>query len=90
MEKNQKPCRLDGHGRVTLPKTLLKKLMWEERDEIDVFIDEQTILLCKHKPNCIFCGRTQNVAQYKGKAFCSNCWDEINSMKTLTVPEKLG
>lgn len=87
MEKNQKTCHLDAHGRVTLPKPILKQLMWEERDEIDVFIEEQTILLRKHTPNCVFCGKTQNTVQYKGKVFCSNCWGEINSLKILTKRE---
>ena len=39
------------------------------------------------KGECVFCGKTQNTVQYKGKVFCSNCWGEINSLKILTKRE---
>ena len=43
------------------------------------YVDEDTIILRKHDPACVFCGGTKNIVSYRGKNICSDCAKELHS-----------
>ncbi|HHY52642.1 MAG TPA: AbrB/MazE/SpoVT family DNA-binding domain-containing protein [Clostridiales bacterium] len=46
--------RVDDLGRIVLPRELRKVLDINERDELEIFMQGNSIILQKHQPNCIF------------------------------------
>ena len=35
-----------------------------------VYVDGSNIILKKYEPNCIFCGNSKKLSEYKGKLVC--------------------
>lgn len=65
--------RVDELGRIVLPIELRRSLDIEERDEMEIYIENDHIILRKHGQTCVFCSSTQNLIQYKGKFVCNKC-----------------
>ena len=69
--------RVDELGRVVIPKEIRNKLDIQEKDPIEIYVDGSCIVLKKFESNCIFCGNTKDLIEYKGKLICKKC---INSL----------
>ena len=69
--------RLDELGRITLPIELRRNFDVNERDPLEIFVDDDKIILKKYEPACIFCGDARDVVNYKGKNICKNCMEEL-------------
>ena len=65
--------RLDELGRITLPMELRKVFGIEERDSLEIYVEDDTIILKKFKKSCIFCNNDDNIIDFKGKNVCSEC-----------------
>ncbi|MBQ2239044.1 MAG: AbrB/MazE/SpoVT family DNA-binding domain-containing protein [Lachnospiraceae bacterium] len=59
--------KLDELGRITLPIELRRTLDVADRDPIEIFVDEGTIILKKYAPADIFTGEMDDLIEYKGK-----------------------
>ena len=40
---------------------------------MEIFVEEDTIVLKKYQPACLFCGEAKNVTPYMGRNICANC-----------------
>ena len=65
--------KVDELGRIVLPIELRRTLGIEVRDPIEIFVDEEAILLKKYQPACILCGESDNLIEYRGKRICREC-----------------
>lgn len=65
--------KVDTLGRVVIPIELRRTLGIDVKDSIEIFVDDEHIILKKHEPACIFCGQAKEVVDYKGKKICSDC-----------------
>ncbi len=72
--------RLDELGRIVLPIELRKVMDLSTRDEIEIFMEDDRIILKKYHPACIFCGEAQDVAYFHGKLICRSCLRELEHM----------
>lgn len=72
--------KVDELGRIVLPIELRRTLNIEIKDPIEIFVDEDYILLKKYEPCCIFCGSAKTVKQVKGKNICENCIKELQEL----------
>ena len=70
--------RIDGLGRVVLPMELRKVLDISTKDSLEIFVDEDKIILKKYVPQCIFCGDSYEMTTFKGRNVCKNCVLEMN------------
>lgn len=81
--------RVDELGRVVIPIEIRNKFDIVEKDQIEIYVDGSSIILKKFEPNCIFCGSTKNLVEYKEKLVCSKCAKSLNDLqeseKTETV-----
>jgi transcriptional pleiotropic regulator of transition state genes len=59
--------RLDELGRITLPIELRRTLDVNERDPLEIFVEEGKIILQKYEPTDIFTGSKDNLIEYQGK-----------------------
>ncbi len=70
--------RIDELGRVVIPIEIRNQFNIVEKDPIEIFVDNSSIVLRKYELNCIFCGSTDDLIEYKGKLICKKCAEEIN------------
>lgn len=59
--------KLDELGRITLPIELRRTLGVSERDPLEIFVDDDKIILKKYEPTDIFSGSTEELYDYYGK-----------------------
>lgn len=72
--------KIDELGRIVLPIELRRTLGLEEKDPLEIFVDDNgTIVLKKYEPACIFCGDARNAINFKGKIICANCIKEMTN-----------
>jgi len=69
--------RIDSVGRFVLPIELRRTLEIADNDSLEIFIEDNTIILKKYQPACIFCGNARDVSTYKGKNICPACLQEL-------------
>lgn len=73
--------KVDELGRVVLPIELRRTFNIEEKDALEIYVDDNTIILKKHDPGCIFCGEVKNIKNIKGKNICKDCLKDIKEGK---------
>ena len=73
--------KLDELGRVVIPIEIRNKFNIAEKDPIEIYVDGSSIVLKKYEPNCIFCGNTKNLIEYKDKLICDKCSNKISELK---------
>jgi transcriptional pleiotropic regulator of transition state genes len=73
--------KVDELGRVVLPKELRRTLGIEEKDGLEIFVNDNQIILRKYEPACIFCGNANDVMTYKGKNVCKKCLSGMKGIK---------
>lgn len=73
--------KVDELGRIVLPIELRRTLDIAERDALEIFVSEETIILKKFQPTCIFCDSAKNIINYKGKNVCSGCIAALTAKK---------
>jgi transcriptional pleiotropic regulator of transition state genes len=64
---------VDNLGRVVLPMELRRTLGIEISDPLEVYTDEDKIILRKYTPGCTFCDNSSDLTTYKGKRICPQC-----------------
>ena len=70
--------RVDELGRVVIPIEIRNQFNIVEKDPIEIYVDYSSIILKKYEPNCVFCGNTNDLIEYKGKLVCEKCSKELN------------
>ncbi len=73
--------KVDELGRIVLPIELRRTLDIAERDSLEIFVSEDTIILKKFQPTCVFCDSSKNIIVYKGKNVCAACIASLSSKK---------
>ena len=59
--------RLDELGRITLPIELRRTLDIAERESLEIFVEDNHIILSKYQPEDIFTGSKEDLIEYCGK-----------------------
>ena len=72
--------KIDDLGRIVLPKELRKTLGIEPGTPIEIYTEEDTIILKKFESRCVLCGSTADVTDVKGKKICRKCIDELKTL----------
>jgi transcriptional pleiotropic regulator of transition state genes len=65
--------KVDDLGRVVIPIELRRTLNIEEKDALEIYVDNDKIILKKYEPACVFCGDADNIVNFRGKNVCVNC-----------------
>ena len=69
--------KMDELGRIVLPKELRKTLGINEKDYVEIFTEQDQIVLKKYHPSCVFCGSVENLTMFNGKNICGACRAEL-------------
>ena len=65
--------KVDELGRIVLPIELRRTLDIAERDELEIYMDNDRIVLQKFEPSCVFCASSVGLVSYRGKNVCCEC-----------------
>ncbi len=68
--------KVDELGRVVLPIELRKVLYIGTKDALEIFTEEDTIILRRYNPLCYICGGSDGLVNYKNKRVCSECIED--------------
>lgn len=71
---------IDGLGRIVIPMEIRNKLEISEKDPLEIHVEGSTIMVKKFEPDCVFCGSSKNIVNYKGKNVCEKCLNEMKNM----------
>lgn len=72
--------KVDELGRIVLPIELRRTLDIAVRDELEIYMEADRIILQKYEPSCVFCGSSRNLLNYHGKNVCMEC---IHNMEKI-------
>ena len=71
--------KMDDLGRIVLPIELRRTLDIAERDELEIYMENDRIILQKYEPACIFCGSSEELVNHMGKNVCAACAQSLNN-----------
>ncbi len=69
--------KVDELGRIVLPIELRRTLDIAEKDSLEIYVDDNMVILKKYEPCCIFCGNAKDIFVFKGKNICPSCIKEL-------------
>jgi len=76
--------KIDELGRVVIPIEIRKALGINNKDSLEIQIENNAIILSKSNTCCILCDSAENLVEMKNKKakekkyMCIDCLDEIN------------
>lgn len=73
--------KIDDLGRIVLPIELRRVLDIDKDSSLEIYVDNDSIILKKYQPACIFCGSSDDVVQYQGRNICAKCREAIGSIR---------
>ncbi len=71
--------KVDELGRIVLPAEIRQSMDINVRDAVEIYTDEDRIILQRYQPACIFCSSVDGITYFNGKRICSNCLRRIKT-----------
>ena len=69
--------KLDELGRIVIPMEIRTILDINAKDALEIFTEDDKIVLKKYEPCCIFCGSPKDNFLYNDKRICKDCANKI-------------
>lgn len=73
--------KIDELGRIVLPIEMRRTLDIAEKDSIEIYVDNDSIILRKYQSACIFCDSPDALVTYKGRNICEKCIQALNKQQ---------
>ena len=70
---------VDHLGRIVLPIEIRTTMDIQEKDPIEIYTEDNKIILMKYHPACVFCNNADNVVYFNGKRICEDCLKKIKT-----------
>lgn len=74
--------KVDDLGRIVLPIELRRLHGIQTGDALEISVDGDAIVLRKLANGCVFCHASLRLREYKGRAICATCADELAGVTT--------
>ncbi len=71
--------KVDELGRVVIPIELRRTLGINEKDALEIYVENDRIILKKYEPSnaCVFCGSEEKLSLFQSKSICSSCRHDL-------------
>ncbi len=69
--------KVDGLGRIVLPIELRRTFELKIGDAVEIYTEDDSIVLKKFQRTCIFCGSSDQVVEYKDRSICADCLNDL-------------
>lgn len=75
--------RIDELGRIVLPIELRRCFDLTVRDAVEIYTEDDKIILRKYKNACVLCGCVEQdkLVEFDGKQLCKDCIDKLKKVK---------
>jgi len=71
---------MDELGRIVLPISIRKRMGIEARDSVEIFTDENRIILQKYQSSCIFCNNADDLMYFNDQRICRECLEKLKKL----------
>ena len=68
---------IDELGRIVIPKELRTTMDMPVGSGVEIFVENEKIIITRYYPGCYFCNTTENLVEHDGKKLCKACIAEI-------------
>ena len=65
--------RLDGLGRIGIPKEIRDKFDIKEKTKVDISVLGSKIIMQKCEDSCFICNSNKYLIEFQNKLICKNC-----------------
>lgn len=72
---------VDELGRFVIPIELRRTLHISAKDKLEIYVEDDRIILKKYMPSCSFCSNAADITVYKGKNICRECLSELAALQ---------
>ncbi len=72
--------KVDELGRIVIPIELRRTLDIGIKDSLEIYVEDDQIILKKYMPACAFCSNASGITIFKGKNICSECLAELSKL----------
>lgn len=69
--------KIDELGRIVLPIELRRNFDIGEKDALEIYVDQDMIILKKFTRSCVFCNNASDVVEFRGKNICLDCLSQL-------------
>jgi transcriptional pleiotropic regulator of transition state genes len=69
--------KIDELGRIVIPKEIRDKRYIDSGDQLEIYVDEDAVIIKKFQAVCIFCGKKDELTEFSGRSICSACVSRI-------------
>ena len=80
--------KLDSLGRITLPMELRKSFDIGDREPLEIFTEDDKIIIKKYNPSDIFTGQCEDLVEDKGKKVSLDSIRELARIAGFTLSEE--
>jgi len=70
---------IDELGRIVIPKEIRNALDLRPKDEIEIYIDGDNMIMRKAVACCALCGAKEELFQVENGYICANCAEKIKA-----------
>ena len=71
---------MDELGRIVLPMEIRNTFDINAKDPLEIFVEEDKIILKKYEHCCIFCGNASDNVMLNSKRVCKNCIEKLKNI----------
>ena len=68
---------IDELGRIVLPIEMRRIMELGTSDKVEIYVEDDKIILKKHQENCVFCGGSDSLSEFCGKNICATCLQNL-------------
>lgn len=72
--------KLSALGHLVLPVDLRRSLEIDAKDTVEMFLDEDLLILKKYEPLCFLCKSKTNVKIFNRRLICCKCIENIRAL----------
>lgn len=77
--------RVDELGRVVLPAEIRRAMGIGERELLEIYVEEDRLVMKKHRPACVFCGGDRELAVFRDRSVCSACREQLKAFRDKPI-----
>ncbi len=71
--------KIDELGRLVLPAEIRASLGLAAKDAVEIYTDNDRIILKKYLPGCIFCNGMENIKIFADQRICAECLEKLKT-----------
>ena len=71
---------VDALGRIVIPMEIRESFDIKTKDLLDIYVQDNKIVLKKHNDSCIFCDSNDSLVVFEDKKVCKKCLEKLSSI----------